>query len=383
LPYNDITINFEDDLPYYIQTVDLNGNFDNRVVKKNPFHGTNFTLLYQHPTTFVSSETETQYFIKKLPNTTNQFAIWSRQTERFLEISANDTFFRQSGTTSHTEGMDISALANIYRFTINREANGLYSIGDVNGNPLRISQTNFSTTSGADIFFRIVALDLEWETEELTTTHLPPIFPRANTSFAHNSTIKNCSNGDIVSTVGESQTVTSTFTVGYEETIGLSGRVTTSIDASVTASAEASFFGNGGSVSGTVSAGLEVSVEASSSSTNSSESSNTFTQEYFSTRSITVPSGSATLVYDAYQTYSNVKVPYVKRFRLRGNQINTGTGFMSGESIATQLHITNFTGTIENIGSDYVEVSIAGYTIMDNISDSLTNAQDVAANCNN
>jgi len=37
---------------------------------------------------------------------------------------------------------------------------------------------------------------------------------------------------------------------------------------------------------------------------------------------------------------------------------------------------------IENIGSDFVEISVAGFTIMDNISDSLTNAQDVAANCN-
>ena len=141
-------------------------------------------------------------------------------------------------------------------------------------------------------------------------------------------------------------------------------------------------FGNGGSVTGEVSAGLEVSVEASSSSTVGTESSISETNTFFSNRTVTVPAGSASLIYDAYQTYSNVRVPYVKRLRLKGSQNDNGSGSLTGQEIATQLRVTSFSGVITNIGSDFVEITIQGNMYMDNIVDTLTEVQDVAANCN-
>ena len=111
------------------------------------------------------------------------------------------------------------------------------------------------------------------------------------------------------------------------------------------------------------------------------------TNTYFSSRTVTVPAGSASLVYDAYQTYSNVKIPFVKRFRIFADQIepsenNAFVGALSGDDIATQLRITNFIGVITNISNDYVEVTLRGTTVLDNMVDTQSEVQDVAANCN-
>ena len=212
--------------------------------------------------------------------------------------------------------------------------------------------------------------------------HLEPISPSVDTSFGFNSTLRNCGSGSLEQEVGIQREVTTTYTTSQSETIGLSGRVTTSVDVSVSATAEASFFGNGGSVTGEVSAGLEVSVEASSTSTVGLEQSNSETNTFFSNRTVTVPAGSASLIYDAYQTYSNVRIPYVKRLRLKGEQDRNGSGSLSGQEIATQLRVTNFSGVITNIGSDFVEINIRGNMFLDNIVDTLTEVQDVEANCN-
>ena len=144
--------------------------------------------------------------------------------------------------------------------------------------------------------------------------------------------------------------------------------MTTSVDVSVSATAEASFFGSGGSVTGEVSAGLEVSVEASKTTTVSSERSELETNTFFSNRTVTIPAGSASLVYDAYQTYSNVRVPYAKRLLLKGDH-STENEALSGLEIATQLYVTNFSGVITNIGSDLVEITLKGNMYLDNIVD--------------
>ena len=44
--------------------------------------------------------------------------------------------------------------------------------------------------------------------------------------------------------------------------------------------------------------------------------------------------------------------------------------------------VTSFSGVITNIGLDFVEITIRGNMYLDNIVDTLTEVQDVAANCN-
>jgi hypothetical protein len=342
-------------------------------------------ILESRGSSFNRGTTSEQYYFYKFPNEENTFAIWSANTDRYLATDSNDNTFRQSGAFSYPTGISDNTLHPRYRFIIEKASNGLYTINDMNGNPMRPYYNNGKTSWRTNIstniqYFRIIALDIDWETEVLDTKHLAPIFPSVDTSFGFNSTLRNCGSGTLEQQVGIERVVETTFTSSVSESIGLSGRVTTSVDVSVSATAEASFFGNGGSVTGEVSAGLEVSVEASSSTTIASEESVTETQTFFSNRTVTVPSGSASLVYDAYQTYSNVRVPYVKRFRLKGRNTDTSEG-LSGLEIATQLSTTSFTGTVTNIGSDFVEITIQGNMFMDNIVDTQTEVRDVAANC--
>lgn len=379
-------LHFNGDMRYYLQLVDPSGNFGNTIVWK-PGSGDDGSLrLEERTSSFNQGTTSEQFYIYQYQNQDNTVAIYSAITNRYLRIGSSTRTFRQSGAYSFPS-TNPNSLDDNLKFKIQKEANGLYTIRGASDNkPLRRiangSDINWHTNDGGTIqYFRIITLDIDWQVTQLDTEYLQPILPAVETSFGFNSTLKNCGSGNLEQQVGIEKEVTTTYTNAFSETIGLSSRVTTNVDVTVSATAEASFFGNGGSVTAEASAGLEVSTEASTSSTVSTEESVSETSTFFSNRIVTVPAGSASLVYDAYQTYSNVKVPYVKRLRLRGNHTQ-GPESMSGFEIASQLEISNFLGVITNIGSDFVEVTIKGNMYLDNIVDAVTEVRDVAANCN-
>lgn len=377
---------FKDNMNYYLQTVNANGNYSNNVVWKPSSALGNATRLVSTSTNFWPGITTEQYRFIKVPNESNVFSFYSVNTYKYIYIGDVTRHLWQSSATSFPENSP-NSLADNWKFKIVKEANGLFTLRGFEDNlPLRSflfgSNVCWQTNpSGTIQYFRIIALDIDWQVTALNTEYLQPILPSVDTSFGFNSTLRNCGSGTLEQQVGIQREVTTTFTSSLSESIGLSGRVTTSVDVSVSATAEASFFGNGGSVTGEVSAGLEVSVEASSTRTIGVENSTSETNTFFSSRTVTVPAGRASLVFDAYQTYSNVRVPYVKRLRLKG--LHTGSSeFLTGQEIATQLRITNFPGVITNIGSDFVEINIKGNMNLDNMVDSVTEVRNVAANCN-
>lgn len=386
LEYQFQDLNFKENMHHYLQPVNSSGNFSDLVVWKPTSAMDTGIRLVEKKSTFWPGTTTEQFMLYKYPNEDNIFALYSANTYRYLTIGNQTRTFRQSGAYSYPD-VSPGSLEDDYKFKIQKEDNGLYTIrGVADNNPLRrfsnSGDINWDTnTSGTIQYFRIIALDVNWQSSELNTEYLQPILPSVETSFGFNSTLKNCGSGSLEQQVGIEREVTTTYTSAFSESIGLSGRVTTSVDVSVSATAEASFFGSGGSVTGEVSAGLEVSVEASSTTTVSNEESVSETNTFFSNRTVTVPSGSASLVYDAYQTYSNVKVPYVKRVRLRGTHTESSE-FLSGSEIATQLYVANFSGVVTNIGSDFAEITIRGNMVLDNIVDTQTEVRDVPANCN-
>lgn len=375
-------VSFNEAVTHYLQPVNPSGDYTSTVVWKPSSAIDNNVKLVTRSSSFNKGTTSEQFYIYKFPGTANEFSMYSANTGRYLATDRNDKTFRQSGAYSYPFGLSNNSLDRIYRFIIKKESNGLYSINDADGNPMKAVSGGWSTNApgSAVQYFRIVTLDIEWELTQLATEYQQPIFPAAETDFGFNSTLINCGSGSLEQEVGIEKEIVTTYSSTYSETIGFSGRVTTSVETSVSATAEASFFGNGGSVTGEVSAGLEVSVEASSSSTVSKEKSTTETNSFFSSRTVSVPSGKASLVYDAYQTYSNVKVPYVKRLRLQGRNPDNGM-YLTGADIATQLDNTRFSGTLLEVGSDFVEISIEGFMVMDNIVDTQTEVSDVASNC--
>lgn len=383
LDYQFQDLTFKDNMHHYLQPVDANGNYSNAVVWK-PGSDTGIRLV-EKESTFNWGTTSEQFLFYKFPGEENVFALYSANTFRYLTIGNETRTFRQSGAYSYPT-VNPGSLEDDYKFKFQKEENGLYTIRGVkDNNPLRrfgnSGDINWHTnTSGTIQYFRFISLDVDWQSSELNTEYLQPILPSVETSFGFNSTLKNCGSGSLEQQVGIEREVTTTYTSAFSETIGLSGRITASVEVSLSATAEASFFGKGGSVTGEVSAGLEVSVEASKTTTVSKEKSVSETNTFFSNRTVTVPSGSASLVYDAYQTYSNVKVPYVKRLRLRGTHTESSES-LTGSEIATQLNASNFSGVVTNIGSDFVEITIRGNMVLDNIVDTQTEVRDVAVNC--
>jgi len=382
LSYQQQELDFGDNVRYYLQLVDSDGSYSNKVVYRSAL------ICLEKEASFDPENHKEQFSLYKLNGGDNTFSIYNAFNSNFLYVSSSSRKLNESNINSSNEP---NSLSDDYKFLIHKEPNGLYTIrGFQDNKPLRrttafiaSTETNvWHTKNTGDIqYFRIIALDIDWQSTELDTEYLQALMPKANTSFGFNSTLVNCGNGLLEQEVGVEESITTTYTSSFEETIGLSKRTTTNVDLTVGATAEASFFGTGGSVSAEVSTGLELSTEVTSESTVGTENTDSETTTLFSTRTVTVPSGSASLVYDAYQTYSNVKVPYVKRLRLQGTHTSTSES-LTGNEIVTQLEMTNFTGTIYAIGSDFVEITIRGNMVLDNIVDTKTEVRDVPPNCN-
>lgn len=384
-PIND-ALTFTANMRHYLQLVDASGNYSNKIVRKPGSGSTDGVRLEEQASSFNPGTTSEQFYIYQFPNEDNTIAIYSAITNRYLRIGLTTRTFRQSGAYSFPSTSP-STLDNNLKFKVQQEANGLFTLRGLDDNkPLRRfangSDINWHTNSSGTIqYFKIISLDVDWQLTELDAEYIPPILPAVDTSFGFNSTLRNCGSGSLEQQVGIERQVTTTYTSSVSETIGLSSRETTTAEVSVSATAEANFFGGSASVTGEVSAGIELSTEASSSSTVSSEESISETNTFFSNRTVTVLPRTASLVYDAYQTYSNVRVPYVKRLRLKGSHTQ-GSETLSGQDILTQLRLTNFSGVVTTVGSDFVEITLQGNMYLDNMVDTQTEVRDVAANCN-
>ena len=385
---------FKEGMPHFLQTVDENGNYSNLAVEKSSGAGANTTILYEDISTFSSSWTNHQYYFYKYPSEENMFAIYNRHTNNYLGYNVNTNLI-QSGSLSYPT-TDPNSLSNQYRFRIKKEPNGLYSLNYIDNDLPYRRRTNpyngqlewrfIGSDLGSIQYFRVVALDLEWAATDIGTEALPLIYPRPQTSLGFNHTILNCGDGLYSGTVGFSQTESREFQATTTEKIGISSRETSSGEVSVTASATANFFAGESTIEGTTTASLEIETEVTQETSNSQTAIVGDTKEVRWERTITVPSGSSSLVYDATQTYNNVIFPYVKRLRLRASQIdpsnNAFIGTMTGNEIATQLRMSNFNGIITLVGSDFIEISIEGQTILNNFVEGYSTVEDANLTCN-
>lgn len=85
-------------------------------------------------------------------------------------------------------------------------------------------------------------------------------------------------------------------------------------------------------------------------------------------------------MYDAYQTYSNVRVPFVQRIRITGTFEDTDE-VLTGYEIATQYSLASGRGVITEIGANYIEITVRGQTILDNVLKTKSEVKDVASGC--
>ncbi|WP_298902161.1 hypothetical protein [uncultured Psychroserpens sp.] len=386
-------ISFKENMPHFLQTVDANGNYGDQVVEKPSAAGNSFTKLKRDFSTFNASWSNHQYYFYKFPNEENVFAIYSNHTNSYLRIGNTQRQFSQSGVYSYPS-TDPSVLGADLKFKITKEDNGLYVIRGMADNKVIRSYTDAGETywhtnnSGTIQYFRIIALNLFWNAQQVETTdYLSPLFPEVDSNFGFNSTLVNCTQGGLSQVVGINEVETVSSTVGWEESLSISSREDLEVSVTVGVEAEAKFFGGSATASGETTTSYGFSQEVTESQSQFEEETVEETVEFTFERTVTVPPLSASLVYDAYQSYSNVRIPFVKQLIITADQIdpanaNNVLGPLTGADLVTQLRMNNFNGLITEVGSNFVRVTLRGTSILDNIIETQSVFTPADFNCN-
>ncbi|KQC29492.1 hypothetical protein [Flagellimonas eckloniae] len=391
-------VKFRSDIPYYIQMVSEDGTVyggpDNSFYLSNT--GTDRMITVRDIDDIdYGNDTTTAYYIEEISEKPGVFSLGVRDGENKLYAylskgSTEGTLLIQTRRNRVINGSDTNPsdlnLTN-YQFRIEKAGPGMYTISTelptFDQNPLKLAGENsrFAIVANSPVvYFRIISLAVDWDVQELETRFTQPILPPANTDAAFNSTLRNCSSGELVQTVGQSETLTSTTFTAWEDTFSVSTTDTYSISATVSAEVEGSFFGNSATYGVEVTGGYEFSKSETTTNTKSGGLENSRSVTVSTERSITVPSQRATQVSDLYQTYRNIKVPFVQRFRIRGDFQEDGSA-LDGEEILTLFNFNSFSGVVTEIGSDFIEVTVRGTNTIDRLIDTRTSADNVEANC--
>lgn len=391
LAYKNVELNFDEDMPYFIQLVNKDGNPVEEALTIVGVSDDSYADVEIKKLNFINNIGMQKFNIKEYPGEKGNFIIWNSEMKGYLESYKHASYngiHYNNDMLSYPYGInDGNNLESSYKFKIERLSNGLCIIKsfDKDSNTwlsLRRKGTLFTVySSEEEIYFRFVAADANWKVEEIATKHLQPILPAVETSFAFNNTLVNCGKGDLEQEVGIEKSITTKNTSGYNENIGISSSKTTSVGLKVGAKTQVGFFAAKVDISAEISTSLELTTKA----TQSKEFSESVTNKYFAKRTVNIPPKSASLVSDAYQTYSKVELPFVQTLRLRADHVNPNTnaviGAMTGKEIVTQLVFSNFSGYVIAVGDYYADITLRGKTTLDNLVDTKSEVKDVAPNC--
>ena len=390
-------IRFRSDIPYYIQLLNDDGTaVVQGAVNTNYLSTTSISEsidLRSVADIDYDVDTSTAYYFEEIPGKTGVFSIGVRDGNggklfAYIKGDASGTLNIQTRENRRINGSDTNTTANIgYQFRIEKAGLGVYTISTESPSfglgPLKRIGGNARlgiNGGGSPAYFRIIALDIDWEVQELETRFTQPILPPTNTDAAYNSTLRNCSAGPLVQTVGQAETLTSTTFTAWEDTFSMSTTDTYSIATTVSAEVEGTYFGVTATVGVETSGSYAFSKSATQTNTRSEGQESSRSVTISTERSITVPPQRATQVSDLYQTYRNIKVPFVQRFRVRGDFQEDGSA-LNGEEIVTLFNFNNFSGVITEIGTDFIEVTVRGTNTIDRLIDTRTSADNVPPNC--
>ncbi len=333
----------------------------------------NFIAIPNEPNTFAIKASNNRYvqLIPSLIYITNLFPF------KFEVVTVMLSLLELKGN------IDFQSIPENAKFIIEKESNAAYSIKTKQMQEIRVRAGlgfTVDTKNSTKLRFRFIPMNIEWAIEDIETRHLEPILPPSQTGFSFNNTLINCGNGNLEQTVGASLTETIITSVGWENSLSMMSSHTYSVSATVGVEFEAGFFGTSANYSASVTAGYEQTNQNTIERTSWGDKTKEKEETYFSERTVTVPSKNASLVYDAIQFYENIKVPFAQRLRIRGTDFNTREK-LSGQEILSQFHFNNFDGIINEIGTDYIEVSIKGATTMNKVIKTKSEVQEVDPMC--
>ena len=410
-------VNLKEGIRYHIQTVpsdgdEINGAIDAILHTSGATYdgGTPIIAADLGEVDYTSSSIDNfySYYFEEVPDQPFIYNIYVKNfnntgLRHYLYYSPNGNWLCINNLNPTTTGVPTSCVppfevaCEIFKFRVRKGDNGLYTIIPIstnkalkftqvsttrNGAPYEVKglKGNDDTSNADPVYFRILSLDIDWDIEILESKFLTPILPPAVTSFAYNSTLINCSSGSLSQEVGIEQTTQSVVTSGWSESMTLSTSKTYELSLTLETEVSASFRGFGASAKRTITGGYKVNKEVTKTRASSEALTNSQSVTLSSKRTQTVPSGKATLISDNYQTYSNINIPFVQRYRIKGNYPEGAA--LSGKEITTQFAFNQFTGVVTAVGADFIEVTVRGTTTFDKLIDTETIARDVPPNCN-
>lgn len=397
------TLTLSEDTTYYIQRMNEDGTPDSGAWRYLD-SATYDYVISANVTDFNANESDRGFDFISIPEEMNTFAIRHKASGRFVQatlITVNQTSYTGSFVAPNlSTRSDFSEIQNAsdydnFKYRFDQLEDGSFSIvsiewGDnfplkqIPGFGLSFSNWVNNSANGQQVpaeprSWRIVSTNVQWTITNIGTAFEDPILPPAETGLSFNSTLTNCGNGSLTQTVGVNTSETNTNTVGWEESLSMSTSNTVDVSATVSVGFEASFFGTGASYDMSVTAGYSHSWSSTSESSNWGDETREVQTSLSSERTVTVPSGSASLVYDVYQFYPNTRVNFAQRLRVSASD---GNYSLTGNEIKTLFDMTGFNGVITSIEPTSIVITLKGTVILDKIIETESNVQDVPANCN-
>ncbi|WP_435625788.1 hypothetical protein [Flagellimonas sp.] len=414
---NDV-VSLNPDIPYFFQFVGDDGSLTTDALDtqdglafSDPTEALLIPLIYgkyqvDTPTLkqnaqFLDADNSQQFYFQPHQGEENVYSIVSRESNKYIQSvtlgelpGAGDTEILISNVTRTN---NVSSLGNEFKFRISKEGNQYkllnYTTGHAHEFYQRLEEntvvvvtydTFVTTFASAASFegqnFRIVSTQIQYELEDIATWYGEPILPSVKNGFEVNTTLTNCTSETQSQTFQLSVTEQLTFSNSWEESVEVVSSFGGETSVAVEATAEVSFFGNGGSVTGRAEQSFNYSKSISEQNTISEGTSTTEQQEFTSSRTVNVPPGKQTQVYDAVQTYENITIPYVQEVKLTGTDPN-GT-IISGQELATQAFFGGITGTITEIGDTFIVMTLRGVAEFENAIEVESNAVESDASCN-
>jgi len=395
------TLTLSERTTYYIQQMNEDGSPNNGAWRY--LSGASFgQVITANVTDFNANETDRGFVFIAIPGEFNTFAIRHTASGRFVQATRINVFsssFVAPNLSTQTNFSEIQNASNYnnFKYRFDQLEDGSYSIvniawGDafplqqIEGFGLSFSRWVDNPNNGERVFaearrWRVVSTNVQWTVTNIGTDFQEPILPKAETGFSFNSTLTNCGSGSLSQTVGVNSSETNTNTVGWEESLSTSTSNTVDVSATVSVGFEAKFFGTGASYDMSLTAGYSHSWSSTEESSNWGDETTKEQTVLSSERTVTVPSGSASLVYDVYQFYPNTKVNFAQRMRVEGLDTETNTP-LTGKEIKTLFYLNKFNGIIISVEPNSIVITLKGTVTLDKIIRTESDVQDVTVNCN-
>lgn len=378
------------DLPYFLQLVDANGNYGVKVMALpgNSSLDTGNPGAYGEDSIFADAWVNHQYLFARVSPNSDLYVMYTRHNKRYVTVNTygEGAYVGLNEPTGlrYDPSADLEALPDQFKFSIRKEPNGFYTVRNAVGAPMTIFDNQFylGSLQAVPQYFRLLAFPVAYDIQGIETRNLEPIWPKAQTSFSFNSTLVNCGTGEFSQAVGIEKTLETTIRASWEKSNSLTTSHEGRVDIGATVELSPKFFGFGAATEVSLDIGYTFTSTSTQASVQLNDTTLVQSHTFFSNRTVTVPPKKATLVFDAYQTYSNVQVPFVQKLRIKGvNTYSQNANSLTGAEMASIVLMNGVNVVINKIGPDYVDVVQHGTYFIDNLVQSKSEARDVAASC--